>query len=424
MKLSVPQSGRSSTVEAVGEGTGLLMFAYYFPPLNTSGAQRPFRFAKYLRRHHIRAHVITASAQEEGAPWKDVTEADDRMARSGKARLGALVGKAIQRVLPYNDEIPWASYAVSAAVRLVPAVRPVAMLSTSPPVAGHVAALWTKWRFGTPWIADFRDPFYGNPLRPRKLSRPYAASLEQLIVRNADAVITNTDSAAEVFRKRYPRFEQKIHTIWNGYDPEETLRASPLPKRDHKVLLHAGTVYAARHPKALIGSLARLIQRGRINPDGVRLRLVGWLEPTNEPWTQEPAFAALQSRGCLELESEMPQSEAIREMAQADYLLLLDLNDTGMSVQVPAKLFQYIRIGRPILAYTAAQSPCERILAKCGTPHITIQSSASEDRMDESVAALFDLPSEPIGPSLWFEEQFNAESQTKTLASIIREVST
>jgi glycosyltransferase involved in cell wall biosynthesis len=332
------------------------------------------------------------------------------------------VGTAIQRVLPYNDQIPWASYAASAAGQLVSKIRPVAMLSTSPPVACHIAALWTKWRFGTPWIADFRDPFFANPLRPRKLSRPYEAILERLIVSNADAVIANTDSAAEILRHRYPGFERKIHTIWNGYDPKEALRALPLPKRDHKVLLHAGTLYAARHPNKLIGSLDRLIERGRINPDDIRLRLIGWQERTSEPWTQQPAFAALRSRGCLQLEGEVPQEEAVREMAQADYLLLLDLNDTGISVQVPAKLFQYIRIGRPILAYTSAQSPCERILDKSGIPHINIQSGASEDRMDEGVASLFALPSEPSRPSAWFEEQFNAEMQTKTLASIIQAV--
>jgi hypothetical protein len=147
------------------------------------------------------------------------------------------------------------------------------------------------------------------------------------------------------------------------------------------------------------------------------------MESTSVPWTSRPAFQALQNRGCLEYVSEViPQPEAIREMAQADYLLLLDLNDTGQAVQVPAKLFQYIRIGRPMLAFTSADSPSERILTKCGVPFVAIHPNASEEQIDQRVASLFELPSEPTRPSPWFEDQFNAEGQTRVLASILQNI--
>ena len=410
-------------VHSSPEQQGLLLFAYYFPPANTSGAQRPFRFAKYLRSHNFQAHVITSSPQGEDAPWKNVREVPGRTEPSLMAAIGAQLFSALQRVLPYNDQLPWVSHAASAAGRVVSETRPVAMLSTSPPVACHAAALLTKWRFGIPWIADFRDPFYANPLRPRKLSRPYEALLEGLIVSNADAIIANTEHAGDLLRRRYGRFEKKIHVIWNGYDPEEPLAALPLPKRDQKVLMHAGTLYGGRHPGALVASLDRLIERGVLNPDRVRLRLIGWMENTSVPWTSQPAFQALRDRGCLEYISEViPQPEAVREMAEADGLLLLDLNDTGQAVQVPAKLFQYVRIGRPILAFTSPDSPSERILKNCGVPYVTVYPNASDEQIDQRVASFFELSSEPTRPSPWFEEQFNGEGQTRVLASILQHI--
>jgi hypothetical protein len=45
--------------------------------------------------------------------------------------------------------------------------------------------------------------------------------------------------------------------------------------------------------------------------------------------------------------------------------------------------------------------------------------SASE-AIDDVVASFFDLPSTPMAPSAWFEEQFNAENQTRMLDAIIR----
>jgi len=40
---------------------GVLILACFFPPEGTSGAARPFRFYKYMRRLGYCVHVLTAS---------------------------------------------------------------------------------------------------------------------------------------------------------------------------------------------------------------------------------------------------------------------------------------------------------------------------------------------------------------------------
>jgi glycosyltransferase involved in cell wall biosynthesis len=409
-------------LDTASAGRRLLLFAYYFPPLNESGAQRPFRFVRYLERQGYRTQVITYSAQGGGAPWPDAVEAQSDPHAGYSTKIGNWISRAVQRILPYNDQLPWITPALAEARRLVPAIRPAAILSTSPPVVCHLAALASKRRYGIPWIADFRDPIYGNPHRSRRITRPYEAAVEGAILRNADAVIANTDTAAESLRRRYPQYGHKVHLIWNGYDPEQPLAARAIAARKHKVVLHAGSLYGGRHPGDLLESLARLIQRGRLNPATVRIRLIGWMD-LSQPWATAPASEALREKGCLEFVNEvLPQEEAIRQMTVADYLLLLDGNESDEAVQVPAKLFQYIRIGRPVLAFTTKNSPSERILSQSGVRYVSVNRGMRVEEVDERVAGFFDLPSEACMPSAWFEQEFNAEEQAKTLASILQAV--
>jgi glycosyltransferase involved in cell wall biosynthesis len=399
----------------------LLLFAYYFPPENESGAKRPYRFVRYLERHGYRTRVITASRQR-GEVLQGVTEVPGEADWKTSTRLYGRIAAGIQRILPCNDQLAWAPYAAAEARALIAEEPPAAILSTSPPLACQWAALELKLRSGIPWVADLRDPIYGNPHRKGALSRMQDALLERLTLRHADAVIANTDTSADAIRSRHPRFSDKVHVIWNGYDPAEPLQALPRPPRDHRIVLHTGSIYAGRHPGALLASLARLIARGRLDPASIRLRLMGWLDLT-QPWASSPECRTLLQSGSLEYANEVvPEPAAIRAMAEADYLLLLDGNEASAALQVPAKLFQYIRIGRPILAFTARNSPSERILAASGIPHVAVSQDDAPERIDEGVAALFQIPPEPSRPSEWFEQQFDAERQTRSLAAILQTV--
>jgi len=140
--------------------------------------------------------------------------------------------------------------------------RPVvAVVSTSPPVATHLVARRLKRRFGVPWVADFRDPLRGNPFRTRRWFFPYDALLERMLFRNADALIANTDTLAEMWNRRYPEFSGKMSVIWNGFDPEDRIAPAVKASRGRRVLAHVGTLYGGRHPGRVLSSLVRLIDQ-------------------------------------------------------------------------------------------------------------------------------------------------------------------
>src|SRR5262249_26956780 len=160
--------------------------------------------------------------------------------------------------------------------------------------------------------------------------------------------------------------------IWNGFDPAEDFHRLPVAERDQRVFAHVGDIYGPRHPATIFSSIERLLAAGRIDPARIRIDLIGPVDPNSPMWTM-PAFQSLSARGMVSCTNQaIPRQEAMQVIAEADYLLLLDLNPAGGNLQVPAKIFDYVRAGRPILATTREKSGVDRILLQSGVPYTRI----------------------------------------------------
>lgn len=398
----------------------VLILAVAFPPDNLSGAKRPFRFATYLPQHGYETQVITACRESGSLKWDHVHVAPAVEGYSRKAAWSSWLLEQFQRrLLPYNDQLPWVPYALETATSIVRRSSVAAVLSTSPPICSHLVAARLKSRYGVKWIADFRDPLYGNPWRRRRLAWIYDALLERYIIRRADAVLANTSTVGDMLRNRYPSDGHKIHVLWNGYDPADVLEAAPIPQRDYQTLAHVGVLGGGRHPGLLLDAVERLIGQGQLAPAKLRIQLIGSMD-CDESWAKRPSFHSLTGRGCLEYTGRsVPEAEAHRLMAQSDFLLLLDLNDINARLQVPAKLFDYLRIGRPILAFTSSGSPAEHILAKSAIPHVCLHPDDPPEHIERMVGEFLQLRTEPVVASSWFWKTFNASTQAESLSRLL-----
>jgi O-antigen/teichoic acid export membrane protein len=425
----------------------VLMLAYYFPPQNAIGAARPYRFVRYLRRLGTSVSVVCSPLPEPGSRYEERPSAPaPHGGRDGEQggpggdeppairvpgvapahdhrRLEAIsrLLQAVQRVLlPYDDRLAWLPYACAAASS---EVKPgTVLVSTYPPVVTHLAALALKRRTGQPWIADFRDPLWGNPSRTAFRAGLIDRATEWLVVHQADAVIANTDASAAMLARRYPALAGKISTIWNGFDPEDRMEPLPRADRARRVISHIGSLYGARTPLPFIACLNRLVAGGAIPPGAIEFRQVGYSDPECLDPT-EPAYQALQAHGCLQVVTHIiPQREARREMLTADWLLLLDMNESNPGLQIPAKTFEYIRACRPILALTTPGSSTERVLALSGIPHACIDFSAAPERFDAAVLAFLRHPFPDAAPSKQFWSEFDACRQTAALSALIDRV--
>jgi glycosyltransferase involved in cell wall biosynthesis len=69
----------------------------------------------------------------------------------------------------------------------------------------------------------------------------------------------------------------------------------------------------------------------------------------------------------VELRGQVPYSEALAEMRRANILLLLD--SPGRRAGVPAKLYEYLGSGRPVLALAEPDGDTAVVLQRSGVLH-------------------------------------------------------
>lgn len=104
---------------------------------------------------------------------------------------------------------------------------------------------------------------------------------------------------------------------------------------------------------------------------------------------------------------------------RSDGLLLVQPQSV---LQVPGKLFEYLQIGRPILAYVPRNTPIERILQKSGVPFECVYTGSKPEEVDASLERFFSLNGDQQSPNSWFEHEFSAENQSRTLSDLIQKL--
>ncbi len=396
----------------------ILIFAYHFPPENAAGAARPFRFYKYLRRMGYECYVVTAVDTSSRCDLNSACVEDPFVTRPRQG-FGWQIERFIRRFfLPGATGTRWAIHAYRTAVTLLQKHpgRRLTILSTFPPLGTHLAAFLLARRTGSPWIADFRDPLADNPGSGHlnDFQQLTYRRLERICIARADCVIANTKAAEEKLKFSYPQHASKIHVISNGFDPEQRLQALPIPERPFRIYSHVGELYEGRTAVPLLQSVKRLIDSGSVDPAKIKLQLVGPSKPSSLP---DPQFLENASKaGWLKLAPAVSQEEAHAVIGSSDGLLLIQPHST---LQIPGKLYEYLQIGRPILAFVPPRSAIEQVLQKSDIQYQCAYSSDPPTAFDEAVLRFFTLDSKPAQPGEWFEREFNAERHARTLAGLI-----
>src|SRR5262249_42873237 len=146
---------------------------------------------------------------------------------------------------------------------------------------------------------------------------------------------------------------KKIMVTWGGYDPQETIPREPLAPGP-PVLAHIGMLYGGRTPVALLRALETMSDAQRITSQDLRIEFLG----ATEFGSVEAVAQKLEAQGLIRIrKTPMSRSNALREASRVHYSLLIDIAPGNLTLQVPAKLFDQIRLGRPILAITPPGSP-------------------------------------------------------------------
>lgn len=348
----------------------VLMIAYHYPPLSGgSGIHRTHSFARHLPEHGWQPLVLTVhprAYEDLGADHGGAAIPVHRSFALDSSRHLALRGRYPELLAQPDRWISWWLGAVPAGLRLIRKHRPDAIWSSYPIATAHLIALSLHRLTGIPWIADQRDPMVdaGYPPDPRR--RRIHGWIERQSIRHAAAVVCTTPGALRGLGQRHPLADdRRLALIPNGYD-ESVFASAGFTERPAAprpfTLLHSGVIYPSeRDPGPLFAALDKLLSEHRIGPDNFRLllRASAHDDHLRTLMQRHPGLDKI-----IELAPALPYDRAVAEMLGADGLLLLQA--ANCNSQIPAKLYEYLRARRPLLALTDAAGDTAATLRAAG----------------------------------------------------------
>ena len=392
----------------------VLFIAFHFPPFfGSSGIQRTLSFTRDLPKHG-RWSPVVLTASPRAYPQRDDSQLADiprelvvhRAFAVDAARSFAVAGRYPAWLATPDRWRSWYPAAVLAGLRLIRRHRIRALWSTYPIATAHSIGASLARLSGLPWIADFRDPMVEYVARDDQWypadARLRAArlSVERLCTQRARKLVFCTETARDICLDRHPGLDpSRCAVIGNGFDEdifaaiEQRLpRSLPRAADARWVFVHSGTLYPGsdRDPGFLFRALARLReQRGRALPIRVVLRGSGF----EQQYAQ--LLKELHIADVVELAPPVSYADAIDEMFRADALLLFQGHNSNPAI--PAKLYEYLRVKRPLFALVDPGGESARLLKQVGVTTVAPMEDEVEiarrlghflDRLERRDAAL------------------------------------
>lgn len=254
--------------------------------------------------------------------------------------------------------------------------KPSLVYSSAPPFTSHLIAVILKKIWRVPLICDFRDPWLDNPFRKARPGwvESWEQRLENWVYKNTDSIILNTKPMAAAFRSRHPDAASRIHVITNGYDPDEfaAIESHRDAALDVCLFLHPGALYGQRDPRMFLAAVQRAVFDHGC--DKLQIQLIGPSENFGgQSLTEHVNHLGLASH--IQIVDSIPHNQALERMKGADYLLLFS---QGTTVQIPAKIYEYMGVKKTIFAIVEPDSATQDVMNSLGDDHYSCKNEMDE----------------------------------------------
>jgi glycosyltransferase involved in cell wall biosynthesis len=362
----------------------LLLLCYFYPPLGGGGVQRVLGFTRWLPEHGWDCTVVCAGPEDywvkdetlerQVPPATEVIRVPGGSALSAWLRLrgggggrrsgpvfGGLRALSDWWLLP-DSYVGWAGRARRAAAVRLARGDVSAVLSSSPPDSVQLAARPLARRFRLPWVADFRDPWI-NLHRRRPPSAWHAArqrEMERRVLSGADLVLVTSRTHEAALAHDPAAAGRRVECLPNGYEPDTGGGAGIVERdRDHFLLVFTGMLTLTPDVEVLLEALHELLARRPEARRRIRARLAGAYEAG-----YEDRAVALGLKGIVEFTGPVAHAEARALQRSADALIVW--KPVGCEAAIPAKVYEYLDTGRPILALLDEDDEAARLVRDAG----------------------------------------------------------
>lgn len=371
---------------ARAEGPGrpkLLFLAWNFPPVQAVASVRTWNIAKYLTRlgwdvtvvtprlelwrHLDAAEKVRENVRREGIrqiwtdhSWRFLSPVYLACRNRGLGWFTGAICRRVASMTGFDDAIGWVKAAQQACSSLNPADVDL-ILASGPPFSTFTLAKKLSKTLRRPYFLDYRDPLMVTdivqPLRPLVLRR------EASLLAGAAGVTTVSKAWASDLDTRF-NVGSKLKVVTNGYDPEEVRDVKP-HDFGHFAIVYAGIFYPPeRVIKPVLSALQRLKNRG-----ASREWCFHYYGDHNQHVREEAVRLDILDH--VKLHGMVPRSEALSAIRGANVAVVINsvFEEAPARIRgwVPAKLYEIIALGTPVLMVAPPGSDAESIACSSGS---------------------------------------------------------
>ena len=431
----------------------VLVVSYYFPPDAAVGGKRIARFCKYLPQFGIKPIVLTVDESccellDSSYPtpdgvtvhrvhpgkvpldfyreWKArretvrTAEPNAPATEPPRTQRGSWLRNNLLAALTIPDQYwGWKKPALIESDAIFKRAKIDAVFSSGPPWTTHRVAQEISRIYSVPWIADFRDAWVSDQWRDEQLPgwrNSLDWRLEESCLKQATSVVCTTEQLRQSLSKAHPGIlAEKLTVITNGFDGElpgpnvESIARNAAP-----VLLHAGQLYSGRRIDSFCRAIGSLIRSGKLKQGGLQAQFLGDVDQE----ILEGARAAapdLFEDGTVSMLPPVGWKEVQERLRRADILLIVQGDHP---TAIPAKFFEYLQTGKPILGIAQEGALREAIQQTgCGL----VADPRRPDEMETAILRVLEMKPQSAAQIRNMAGRYHFRELTTQLASHIRE---
>ena len=355
----------------------ILMVAFDYQPSKSVAGQRTLRMTQYLPEFGWDPIILTAKTSAyDGLDYsQEVPEHMQgniyRTAALDVDRHLSIKGKHFAWMKTIDRWSSWIPGAIIKGLKIIKQRQPDVIWSTYPTMSAHIVANVLAKRSNIPLVIDYQDPLAYIHKDVPALKKKVSLKVDKAVLARCHQAVFATEQAKEAYINYHkPTQPSKFSFIENGYDESNFARLDTLENQQISPfcankfsLYYSGVLYPdGRNPIPTFKALSRLKEEGMITEHNFELIFQGAGDGANYA-TQ---ISSLNLDNIVKFIAPVPFLNSLKNMIDASALLLIQ--DAVFNLQVPGKLFEYIRAMKPVLVAAPQESATAQVARKahCG----------------------------------------------------------
>ncbi len=396
----------------------VLFITYYWPPSGKASIHWPLKMIKYLPEFGWQPLVLTVNKEDlfskrDENLFKDIDKNlkvfktnsyepfDVYKKFTGKDKDDQLIASETISKTNYNFShkisiwirmnlfVPdaragWYFPAISDGKKLLKEEKFETIISIGPPHTAHLIGMKLSKHFKTHHIPVFIDPWvdiaYYRGFKRNKLTLAFDNHLEKKVLKHADTAIFVTNTMKDDYVKKYNFLSNKSHVLYWGFN-EDDFNNNEIRKHENnenEIIVHAGNIFDFQNIPAFWNRVRKEIGNGR----KLKIHFIGSVSPGIKETIKNSGL-----EDYTNYLGFLPYNQMIEELGRASYLLVCATEKR----HVPGKLFEYLRAGKPIIAFGNDNEEVKKIITEANAGNIFNYSQDAGDILENKIKFNFNI---------------------------------